>query len=183
MGWTYQRRASKLRLPHLATALVLCAWLPTAVAAAEPSSDATESVSARDAFAQLKSLAGLWSGEGEHQHTINLSAAGTVVMETMAPGTDHEMINMYFLDGERLLLTHYCAGGNQPQMELQSQSTRHELHFDYVGGTNLDPAVDSHIHSAKIVLVDPHTIESHWNGYQDGKPHHDMVFHLKRHDG
>ncbi len=97
-----------------------------------------EGVEADAVFEQLKSLAGTWTGttkgageaaegeaaegeaaegeaaEGEaammHDvvHKIEVSAAGTVVMETMAPGTPHEMINMYHLDGDELVLTQPC---------------------------------------------------------------------------
>ncbi len=51
---------------------------------------------------------------------LTLSTAdGTVVMETMDSGNpDHEMINMYHLGGNEFVLTHYCAGNNQPIMRL-----------------------------------------------------------------
>ena len=55
-------------------------------------------------------------------HEFKTSAAGTVVMETMNPGTGHEMINMYHVDGDDLLLTHYCAGNNQPRMRLNREA-------------------------------------------------------------
>ena len=96
-------------------------------------------------------------------HDFRVSAAGTVVMETMGPGTKHEMINMYHLDGDDLVLTHYCAGGNQPTMKLnRERSTVAKLVFDFTGGTNLDPAVDEHIHSAELKLTDPKHLESIW---------------------
>ena len=156
------------------------------------------SVEAQAVFDQLKSLAGTWQGhyEGEGEeaeaeaeaagqavHEIQVSAAGTVVMETMGPGSDHEMINMYHLDGDDLLLTHYCAGGNQPQMRLnRDSSTSETLVFDFVGGTNLDPAVDGHIHAAKIQIVDSDRLESVWFGYAGGEQVGVMTFHLARAD-
>ena len=153
-------------------------------------------VETRSAFDQLKTLAGSWQGlpegegleaeeearaAGEVVHQFRVSAAGTVVMETMNPGTDHEMINMYHLDGEDLMLTHYCAGGNQPTMRLNRDlSTTGELVFDFAGGTNLDPAVDPHIHSAKITLVDGDHLVSRWLSYAGGEPAGSMTFHLAR---
>ena len=155
------------------------------------------SLTAEQAFEQLKGLAGTWEGlpEGEGEeavaeaeaagttiHEIQVSAAGTVVMETMGPGTDHEMINMYHLDGEDLVLTHYCAGGNQPQMRLdRSASSTTELVFDFAGGTNLDPAVDNHIHAARIELLDEDRMESIWKAYGGGEEVATMTFHLARH--
>lgn len=163
-------------------------------AAATPATAAD--VDAQAAFEQLKSLAGSWHGvpeaEGEEAaaeaelvgtvtHEIRVSAAGTVVMETMSPGTSHEMINMYYLDGDDLVLTHYCASGNQPAMRMDpARSTKQSLVFDFSGGTNLDPAVDEHIHSATITWQGADRIDSAWIGYGGGKPAGTMVFHLER---
>ena len=95
-------------------------------------------IDATQAFEQIKGLAGTWHGEpeaeglaaeaevehpGEVVHEFRVSAAGTVVMEMMGPGTDYEMINMYHLDGDDLVLTHYCAGGNQPTMKLNREAS------------------------------------------------------------
>jgi len=157
---------------------------------------AAAEVDARAVFERLKSLAGTWRGEaegegeeaeaeaeraGEVVHEIRVSAAGSVVMETMNPGTGHEMINMYHLDGQDVVLTHYCAGGNQPHMKLDRQrSTPDKLFFDFAGGTNLDAAVDPHIHSAEITLVEQGELESAWTAYADGKQVAVMTFHLSR---
>ena len=40
---------------------------------------------------------------------FRVTSAGSVVQETMFPGSDHEMVNMYSVDGDKLLMTHYCA--------------------------------------------------------------------------
>ncbi len=170
--------------------LCLVVALPLAVT---PAAEAG-GVEATAALDQLKSLAGTWSGsaagEGEAKgteetgkvvHDIQVSAAGTVVMETMNPGTEHEMINMYHLDGEDLVLTHYCASGNQPTMRLnREQSTASKLVFDFTGGTNLDPAVDTHIHSAVITMKDGGKVESSWTGYAGGEQRGVMTFNLAR---
>ena len=114
--------------------LLLCCGLAI-LANAIPSFAAA--LTAEIAFARLKSMEGIWEGRSEGfgeeaeaaaatavKHEIRVSAAGSVVIETMNPATDHEMINMYHLDGDDLVLTHYCAGGNQPHMKLvPSRST------------------------------------------------------------
>jgi len=157
---------------------------------------AAEGLDAQAAFDSLAALEGSWKGvpegdgeeakaeaeaAGEVVHEFRLSAAGTVVMETMGPGTPHEMINMYHLDGEELVLTHYCAGGNQPTMRLDRESSSAgRFVFDFTGGTNLDPAVDKHIHSAEIVLGEPGRITSIWEAFADGKTAGGMTFHLAR---
>ena len=157
---------------------------------------AASGLTAESAFDRLASLAGTWTGspqgEGEEAeaeakaagqvvHEIQVSAAGTVIMETMNPGTEHEMINMYHRDGDDLMLTHYCAGGNQPTMRLdRDSSSADRLVFDYAGGTNHDPAVDPHIHSAEIQLIDGDHIQSNWSSHVGGEQAGRMMFHLSR---
>ena len=88
---------------------------------------------------------------------------------------------MYHLDGDDLVLTHYCAGGNQPILRLDREhSTAEKLVFDFTGGTNLDPAKDHHIHAAEIELTEGGGMESVWTGYAEGKPAGKMTFHLER---
>lgn len=166
------------------------------VSLAVPALAEDEPLAAEAVFEQLKSLAGTWHGPRQSSneelqaeaealpptiHEFRVSAAGTVVMETMGPGTDHEMINMYHLDGNDLVLTHYCAGGNQPTMRLnRDKSTADHLVFDFTGGTNLDPAVDQHIHAARITMVDADTLDSTWIGWAEGEAAGEMTFHLNR---
>jgi hypothetical protein len=64
----------------------------------------------------------------------------------------------------------------------RAKSTVDKLVFDFTGGTNLDPAVDEHIHSAEIQLTDPKHLESIWEGYAGGKKVATMTFHLARSD-
>ena len=151
--------------------------------------EAQRAVDAKAALEMLKSLDGRWAGEGsaeeshagEFSHQFRRSANDTVVMETMFAGSDHEMINMYHLDGEDLVLTHYCAAGNQPHMKLdRGNASATELRFDFAGGTNLDPAEDEHIHAAKIIFVDGDHITSSWTGYQGGTEAGVTEFELSR---
>ncbi|MEM7353855.1 MAG: hypothetical protein AAF657_23850 [Acidobacteriota bacterium] len=173
-------RASKT-LSGVLCALPLCISLPAS---------AGETGTAQAAFDRLKSLAGTWHGSAsekggpamEMAHIFRVSAGGTVVMETMDPGSpDHEMINMYHLDGDELVLTHYCAGNNQPTMRLaQPLPAANEMRFDFTGGTNLDPAKDEHIHGTRLVFVDDDTLESSWTGYKDGRDNGTMTITLQR---
>ncbi|MEM1177631.1 MAG: hypothetical protein AAGM22_04760 [Acidobacteriota bacterium] len=173
-------------------------WLTAAalVLGSAPASVA-DTLDAKTAFDRLAAMAGTWTGspdasdleipDGEAppppevRHEIQVSANGSVVMETMNPGTDHEMINMYHLDGDELVMTHYCAGGNQPTMKLAlDKSTADRLVFDFTGGTNLDPKVDGFIHDAELVFTGDNQVESRWGGYNAGQPTGTMVFHLAR---
>lgn len=140
------------------------------------------------AFEKIQGLEGTWTGEiateGEHQggevnHVFRVSANGSVVQEVMNEGTEHEMINMYHLDGDDLLMTHYCAGGNQPRMKLAHASAT-ELSFDYMDGTNLDVSKDPHIHAGKMVFKEDGSMDSVWTGWNTGEAAHTMVFTLHR---
>jgi hypothetical protein len=126
----------------------------------------------REAFARLKALAGQWEQSTQSGDkvvvTYRLASGGSVVMEDLFPGTEHEMITMYHLDGDALVLTHYCAFGNQPRMRLSS-ATPTELFFEFAGGTNLDAEKDAHVHSGFIRVVDPTHLEAEWAVYRDGK--------------
>ncbi len=46
----------------------------------------------------------------------------------MFPGDAHEMTNVYHMDGGSMLLTHYCAVGNQPRMRAEGAAgERHRV--------------------------------------------------------
>jgi hypothetical protein len=132
---------------------------------------------ANPALEKLKKLAGEWvavddKGKPTDQvvSVFKVTAAGSAVHETIFPGAAHEMVSIYHLDGKDLLMTHYCALGNQPHMKLDPKGKPNELKFEFAGGTNLDPAKDMHMHEGSITLVDDDHIEWKWSGYSGGKP-------------
>jgi hypothetical protein len=93
-------------------------------------------ISGKDAFEILKGFAGEWTGkvaEGEPVPNpsviYHVTAAQSAVVETLFPGTAHEMVTVYHMDGDKLVMTHYCAAGNQPHMRLAKKSTRTDLLF------------------------------------------------------
>lgn len=171
----------------LAVALVAAARFAAAGQDKAPAAKAEAApVTARVALEELKALAGTWEGPGmeaagpKMSITYRVISAGTTVLETLFPGTPHEMITLYTLDGDDLVLTHYCAGGNQPRMKLDLKtSTAKDLHFDFTGGTNLT-ADGMHMHEGKIRLIDADHVESQWTTYQAGKAMDPHTFSLSR---
>ena len=136
---------------------------------------------AADAFASIKKLAGEWRGPAMQKgmpksHSIyRLTAGGSAVQETIFPGTKMEMLSVYHMDKGDLLMTHYCALGNQPRMKFNTRkSTATELVFDFDGGTNLNPRRDMHMHSAKYVITPgksgPQKLTMSGTSWKDGKP-------------
>ena len=137
---------------------------------------ATQGSSATAALDKLKKLAGEWvaadkDGKPTAQvvSAFRLTAAGSAVHETIFPGTGQEMVSVYHLDGKDLVMTHYCALGNQPRMKLDAKSPANKLVFQFAGGSNIDPAKDMHMHEGSITIVDDDHIEWSWQGYANGQ--------------
>lgn len=151
-------------------ALAAGAWLLTAVAQpAEPAPDH------KAAFERLKTLVGTWHG---HHTTVDgppmqvdyrLTGNGTALVERLFAGSPHEMTSVYFLDGGDLVLTHYCAMGNQPRMKLVAGGKDGDLKFDFVGGTNLDVATSTHIHGGRIAIAAADRFDAEWHVWSQGK--------------
>jgi hypothetical protein len=168
---------------RVALGLVVALMGTKSVAADKPG------VEAKAAFARMKSLAGEWKvaeTNGVHaQHdgkiTYKVTAAGSALMETFFPGSHHEMVSMYHLDGDDLVLTHYCAAGNQPRMRLDRQaSTPDRYLFAFDGGTGFDPAKDLHIHSGEIKFLEGGKVESTWDANVKGKKAMSSTFSMSR---
>jgi hypothetical protein len=71
---------------------------------------------AQKSFEELKSLDGSWEGKASNGEPVQVSykvtSSGSALMSEIKGKED--MISMFNLDGERLLMTHYCSTGNQP---------------------------------------------------------------------
>jgi len=76
---------------------------------------------AKKAFEKLKTLAGTWQGSVmgmSVQATIRVTSRGNAILhEVTSSGMPDNPITMIYVDGDRLLLTHYCDSGNRPRME------------------------------------------------------------------
>lgn len=138
---------------------------------------------AGDAFDRLKGLEGTWKGTyggGDAEFIYEVTAAGSAVVETLFPGSDHEMVTVYHRDGEDIVLTHYCAGQNQPRMRAKKPGDAAALAFAFDGGTNIDPAKTNHMHTAKIEFDGPDALRAVWTPWAEGKAGEPMVFQMKR---
>lgn len=139
---------------------------------------------------RLKQLEGTWTGtasfgnpppaEGQPATVVwKVTAAGSAVIETLDPGGQYEMVTVYHADGSDLMLTHYCAGGNQPRMKAKSSKDSSSIEFDFVGGTNMKSGGE-HMHALRIRFVDANHIESLWTSWTGGKPSSQARFVLAR---
>jgi hypothetical protein len=167
------------------------ATLPILFALAAVPLSADDKPNAKDSaknpgFEKFKLLAGDWVGEekGKGGHDIHVAykvtAAGSAVVETIFPGTEHEMVTVIHPEGEDLLLTHYCMLGNQPQMKASGKGEGKKIEFKFVKATNLKSENDMHMHDATFTFVDKDTLKCEWSHYKDGKATGTVVFELKR---
>jgi hypothetical protein len=172
-------------MPKVIIALVFCGMVSiVAMAFAE---EPAKTITAQEAFAMLKGLAGEWQGKAMDKDngpsiavTYRVTANNSVVLETLFPGTEHEMLTLYHLDNGKLVLTHYCAMGNQPRMELDPASSADHLIFNFAGGSNLDPAKDMHMHSGRVCLVAPDRLENEWDTFRGTEKVDTKKFFLER---
>lgn len=135
---------------------------------------------------KMKSLEGEWQGvtvmDGKEMPvtvTYKTSSNGSVVVETLLPGTPHEMVSVYYDDNGKLSMTHYCAVGNQPHFTL-GESNGDNMTLVFAGGSNLDPAKDGYMHEVDFDFEGSSKIIEKWTYYQNGKETGTTSFTLSR---
>jgi hypothetical protein len=158
---------------RIALALLVISAAASAVAQSE----------AQRSFDQLKSLAGTWEGKnsmGEPlQVSFRVTSNGSAVMSEIV-GHGENMISMIHLDGpNRLLLTHYCASGNQPRMQARTSSDGKTINFDFLDATNLATPDAGHMRSVVIAVLDPNHHTEEWTFTDHGKEMKEL-FDLRR---
>jgi hypothetical protein len=129
-------------------------------------------VDAGTAFSRLKALVGDWdveSSQGKAHSRFELIAAGSVLLEHFTEPGGQEMLTAYHLDGSRLVLTHYCLVGNQPQMVAEKfDGASGELDFAFAGGSNIATGA-GHMHDVAFHLVSNDRFDAKWDFVEAGK--------------
>ncbi len=162
-----------------------CASSGSSSAPGQPMVATGDPAPAEAALGVLKGLSGEWEMVDEKGQTkpgvvFATTSAGNVVREIMFPGQPHEMTNAYHCDGGTLLLTHYCAIGNQPRMRAQPPRDHKTFEFKFDSVTNLHEANGMYMGTMTLTIVDHDTIREDWGHLQGGKPGAPTVFTLKR---
>ena len=145
---------------------------------------AAQKSDAQKSFDNLKTLAGSWEGhvttlppqaeiEGKlMQISLRTTSMGNALMHEMTGGgRPDDPITMLYVDGDRLLLTHYCDAGNRPRMEGRMSPDGKSVEFTFLdvsGATQY-----GHMHHAVFTVIDAnHHIED-WTYMMPGdKPVH-----------
>ena len=148
------------------------------VAFAQSNSQKTQT-DAQKSFEKLKTLAGTWKGQGtvdppqpgfdnnsQMWVTLRVTSRGNALMHEMKqPGTPDDPdkddpITMLYLDGDRVVLTHYCDAGNRPRMigKLSPDGKIVEFEFlDVAGNTQY-----GHMHHAVFTFIDANHHTEDW---------------------
>ena len=148
---------------------------------------------AASAMAFLTTTSGDWaSSSAQHEHggtapggsrgtvSVKTKAAGIAVVHTYAQGTPGEMETIFHMDGDQLLLTHYCALQNAPVLKFVKSNKPGELKFEFLGGTNFDPKVDAHLHESTFQIIDKDTIEQRSTVFANDKAQPELKSVLHR---
>jgi hypothetical protein len=132
-------------------------------------------------FDELKSLDGAWEGKSANgeplQVTYRVTSNGSAVMSEIKGKED--MISMFSLDGDRLVITHYCAAGNQPRMVAGPSPDGKTLTFDYLDATNLAAPDAGHMTRLVLTIPDANHHTEEWIFTDHGKQEKE-VFDLWR---
>jgi hypothetical protein len=172
---------------YLLPAVLLSALLSVS-AGAFAQSDAQKAAPKSDAqksFDQLKTLAGTWQasvttdppmkemGEGAiTKVSLRVTSRGNALVHEMNEGAgddptryDHP-VTMLYLDGDRLLLTHYCDAGNRPRMAARTSADGKTVEFDFLdvaGSTDY-----GHMQHAVFTLIDANHHTEDWTYLMPG---------------
>jgi hypothetical protein len=133
-------------------------------------------VDAKAAFAQLKQLEGVWeapaAGGNAARTEFEVTANGTVLLERYTnasmPGGGR-MATAYHLDGNDLVLTHYCIANNQPVLRADRfDSAAREIQFEFLRAGNLASPAAGHMRRAKYRVVDSNQFVTEWEFFENG---------------
>ncbi len=118
------------------------------------------------AFDRIKALAGEWEGkssEGTAVHTIyKVVSNGSAVMNVLDPGGQYEMVTMFHMDGQNIMVTHYCAVGNQPRMVSTPGANPSAIEFAFKDVTNVTKPDEGHMSGLVLTTVDPDHHRQEW---------------------
>ncbi|MFI5096191.1 MAG: hypothetical protein ACHQIK_22450 [Candidatus Acidiferrales bacterium] len=126
---------------------------------------------AHKSFDLLKGLEGNWAGKNQQgqpvQVTFRLTAGGSALMSEIHGHGPENMITMFHMDGDRLLMTHYCGAGNQPRMKVISSDAK-SVSFEFFDGTNIGPG-DGHMQQVTFTQLDADRHVEEWVFRDHGK--------------
>ncbi len=105
-------------------------------------------------------LTGTWSTTPEQGRALEISyrvvSHGTALLETFGAAAADQTLSVYHPDGRSLMLTHYCAQGNQVRLRA-TEASADRITFRYIDATNVD-AKQSVMHEL-VFALGPDTLD------------------------
>ena len=143
------------------------------------------------AFEQLKTLDGSWAGQltttpvapevngNFAQFSLRVTSRGNAMKhEFSVSGIPDHPVTMFYLDGGRLMLTHYCDAGNRPRMNGKMSADGKTLEFEFVdlsGGNDR-----GHMHHVVFTFIDGNHHTEDWTYMMPGDVPVRAHFDLRR---
>lgn len=156
-----------------------------AIARAQSAAAPTAQGDAEKSFTALKALAGKWQGpvtaippqkdwgDAPTQVTMRVTSRGNAIVHEMHdpsvaddPNKYDHPVTMFYLDNNRLLLTHYCDAGNRPRMVARTSPDGKKIDFDF-----LDVAGSTaygHMQHAEFTIIDANHHTEDWTYLMPG---------------
>ena len=166
----------KILIRTLMPTLLICLLASATVFAQDnPAKAPAPQSEAKKAFAKLKTLAGSWQGtvmDISINFTIRPASSGTAILHegnTSGGGPPNHEITMFYVDGDRLLATHYCDAGNRSRWEGKISPDEKAIEFSFLDVTGSTRG--GYLKDMVITLIDA---DHHTIGFTfvmpDGKP-------------
>lgn len=159
-------------MKHIRTLAIVAAVVVAVAALAMLSANAVLAESDGQAsFHQLAGLEGRWVGKGSRgqpvEVTFRMTAGGSALMSEIHGEGHEDMITMFHMDGDRLIMTHYCGAGNQPRMKVVSADAK-SVSFEFFDGTNIAPGA-GHMQHVTFAQPDANHHTEDWLFLDHGK--------------
>ena len=159
----------------LAILIILVATAAVVLAQDNPPKAAAAQSDAKKAFEKMKTLAGSWQGtvmDIPINFTIRAVSSGTAILhegDTSGVGPPKHEVTMFYLEGDRLLATHYCDAGNRSRWEGKMSPDGKAIEFSFLDVAG--PTRGGYLKDMVITMIDAdHHIVAFTFVMPDGKP-------------
>ncbi len=127
---------------------------------------AAASPQARAPWQTLEALQGSWrlpaprtDGERAFRISYRPISKGSALVETFGNPSKHVTETIYHRDGAKIMVTHYCAQGNQPRLLLEPAAAGDTLTFRFLDVTNLAGKDASHLVRIDFRIIGANRLE------------------------
>jgi hypothetical protein len=105
----------------------------------------------------------------ETEHVQVIAGGSAVMMTSFDAHPQEHMATMIHLDGDRLLLTHYCMAKNQPRLVATSYDpAKGTATFEYLDGTGMKSRDTGHMDKVRMQFLDGDHYRSQWTWFATG---------------